>query len=190
MELLIPRSWTLISNRNSCLNQMYFCSLLKATILIFIEWLRCWPGQIAWAYLGWTQSPAKSRKLGKEEEWIRSEAAARKFGVFKRRKGAKRCQIRLFPPVSIEIILSLVNLLFLSYRMFPLALNTSILLLQTAAISTQGLTINLDQFGSLARTSVRLLGLNIAFMGGTHYGLAASLYETIQVKEDLKRVQN
>ena len=34
------------------------------------------------------------------------------------------------------------------------------------------------QFAYLSRTAVRLLSLNISFLGGVHYGLAASTYET------------
>ena len=33
-------------------------------------------------------------------------------------------------------------------------------------------------YASVARTCLRLLALNISFMGGVHYGLAAANYET------------
>ena len=45
------------------------------------------------------------------------------------------------------------------------------------------------QFAYLARTSVRLLALNIAFIGGIHYGLGASTYDTIYEEDELKRVK-
>ena len=45
------------------------------------------------------------------------------------------------------------------------------------------------QFGYLARSAIRLLSLNVAFMGGIHYGFAAAAYETATSDEELKRVK-
>jgi hypothetical protein len=45
------------------------------------------------------------------------------------------------------------------------------------------------QFAYLARSSLRLLALNISFMGGIHYGLGAALYETADTPEELLRVK-
>ena len=45
------------------------------------------------------------------------------------------------------------------------------------------------QFVYLARTAVRLLSLNISFLGGIHYGLAASTYETAITEEEERRVK-
>ena len=36
---------------------------------------------------------------------------------------------------------------------------------------------------------MRLLSLNVAFMGGVHYGLAAATYETATTDEELKRIK-
>ena len=44
-------------------------------------------------------------------------------------------------------------------------------------------------FVYLARTAVRLLSLNISFLGGIHYGLAASTYETAVTEEEVRRVK-
>ena len=39
-------------------------------------------------------------------------------------------------------------------------------------------------FAFLARSAVRLLTLNISFLGGIHYGLAACTYETAVSEEE------
>jgi len=44
-------------------------------------------------------------------------------------------------------------------------------------------------FASLARTCVRLLALNISFIGGIHYGLAAATYETAVTDEELRSIK-
>ena len=44
-------------------------------------------------------------------------------------------------------------------------------------------------YAFLARTAVRLLTLNISFLGGIHYGLAACTYETAVTEEELRRIQ-
>jgi hypothetical protein len=41
------------------------------------------------------------------------------------------------------------------------------------------------QFAYIARSSVRLLALNISFHGGIHYGLGAALYETTNDPKEL-----
>ena len=45
------------------------------------------------------------------------------------------------------------------------------------------------QFAYLARSAIRLLGLNVAFMGGVHYGFAAAAYETATSDEEIKRIK-
>ena len=45
------------------------------------------------------------------------------------------------------------------------------------------------QFAYLARSAVRLLSLNIAFIGGIHYGLASAIYETAINEEELKAIR-
>ena len=45
-----------------------------------------------------------------------------------------------------------------------------------------------EHFAFLARTAVRLLTLNISFLGGIHYGLAACTYETARNDEELRRI--
>lgn len=43
---------------------------------------------------------------------------------------------------------------------------------------------NPDTFAYFARTAIRLLSLNIAFMGGIHYGFAAATWETAISEEE------
>ena len=45
------------------------------------------------------------------------------------------------------------------------------------------------QYAYLGRTAVRLLSLNISFLGGIHYGLAAATYETAVTEEEERRVK-
>ena len=40
-----------------------------------------------------------------------------------------------------------------------------------------------------ARSALRLLSLNIAFMGGIHYGLGSATYETAITEEELSRIK-
>jgi len=58
----------------------------------------------------------------------------------------------------------------------PLLFSTAYLSLLTPMVSA-GL-IDPYAFATVARTCVRLLALNISFVGGVHYGLAAANYET------------
>ena len=44
-------------------------------------------------------------------------------------------------------------------------------------------------FAYMVRSSMRLLSLNIGFMGGIHYGFAAAVYETCNTEEEKKRCQ-
>lgn len=44
-------------------------------------------------------------------------------------------------------------------------------------------------YAFLARSSLRLLSLNMAFFGGVHYGLAAATYETAVTEEEIKRIK-
>jgi len=48
---------------------------------------------------------------------------------------------------------------------------------------------NPESFAYFARTAVRLLSLNIAFMGGIHYGFAAATYETAITPEEKARIK-
>ena len=41
-------------------------------------------------------------------------------------------------------------------------------------------------FAYVARSSLRLLSLNVAFFGGIHYGLGSAFYDTVYTEEDLK----
>ena len=45
------------------------------------------------------------------------------------------------------------------------------------------------QFAYLARSSIRLLSLNSAFIGGVHYGLGAATYDTSLSDQDLKNIK-
>jgi len=44
-------------------------------------------------------------------------------------------------------------------------------------------------FAYLCRTCIRLLALNTSFIGGIHYGIAASIYETAADEEELKHIR-
>ena len=44
-------------------------------------------------------------------------------------------------------------------------------------------------YAMLARSSLRLLSLNLAFYGGIHYGLGSATYETAITEEDLNRIK-
>ena len=46
--------------------------------------------------------------------------------------------------------------------------------------------VNPDNFKYMARAALRLLSLNIAFIGGIHYGLGAAMYEIAMNEKDLK----
>jgi hypothetical protein len=70
----------------------------------------------------------------------------------------------------------------------PLIAVTSYLCL-LAPMAANPVMVDPVQFAYLARSSVRLLGLNIAFIGGIHYGLAAANYETTTSDEELKKVK-
>lgn len=49
--------------------------------------------------------------------------------------------------------------------------------------------IDPDTFAAVARSSIRLLSLNIAFSGGVHFGFGAAQYESAVTDEELKRVK-
>ena len=40
-------------------------------------------------------------------------------------------------------------------------------------------------FAYMCRSTIRLLSLNISFLGGIHYGFAAAIYETCNSSEEL-----
>ena len=69
----------------------------------------------------------------------------------------------------------------------PLFMSTGYLGLMTPmALNAQ--LVNADTFGYVARTCVRLLGLNISFFGGVHYGLATAAYDTARTDEERKAI--
>lgn len=70
----------------------------------------------------------------------------------------------------------------------PLIALTSYLCM-LAPIATQAALIDPQSFAYLARTSVRLLGLNVAFIGGIHFGLGACVYDTILDEQEKKKVK-
>jgi hypothetical protein len=47
-----------------------------------------------------------------------------------------------------------------------------------APMATNPAFVDPAMFAFLARSSLRLLALNISFMGGIHYGLASAFYDT------------
>ena len=46
--------------------------------------------------------------------------------------------------------------------------------------------VNPANFQYMTRAALRLLSLNMAFMGGIHYGLGAAMYEIAMSEKDLK----
>ena len=44
-------------------------------------------------------------------------------------------------------------------------------------------------YAYVARSALRLLSLNIGFLGGIHYGLASATYETAITEEELSRIK-
>ena len=59
----------------------------------------------------------------------------------------------------------------------PLAFVTAYLAM-LAPMASNPVFVDPVQFAYLARSAIRLLSLNIAFIGGIHYGLASATYET------------
>jgi hypothetical protein len=45
-----------------------------------------------------------------------------------------------------------------------------------------------NEFATLARTCIRLLSLNLSFIGGIHYGLASAQWDTARNAEEEKKV--
>ena len=58
----------------------------------------------------------------------------------------------------------------------PLVLTTGYLALM-APLAANAAVVDPNQFGYIARTSLRLLSLNISFFGGIHYGFGAAQYD-------------
>jgi hypothetical protein len=63
----------------------------------------------------------------------------------------------------------------------PLVVYTGVLCMM-APLVAQGVYVDQAQFAYMARSAVRLLSLNISFLGGIHYGLGACNWE-IALKE-------
>lgn len=66
----------------------------------------------------------------------------------------------------------------------PLLFSTTYLAILAPLVSVG--QVEAQAFASVARTCVRLLALNISFMGGIHYGLAAANYETAVTDSELR----
>ena len=45
------------------------------------------------------------------------------------------------------------------------------------------------QFAFLARSAVRMLSLNLAFIGGVHYGLGAGMWEACREEDELRKTK-
>lgn len=69
----------------------------------------------------------------------------------------------------------------------PLVVSTAYLCL-LAPMAANPLFVDPASFAYLARTSVRLLALNVAFHGGIHYGLGAANYELAIEDEERRRI--
>lgn len=68
----------------------------------------------------------------------------------------------------------------------PLLLTTGYLAMMAPMVSAGTGVVDPAQFAYLARTCMRILALNISFMGGIHYGLASATYETAVTDEELR----
>ncbi len=69
----------------------------------------------------------------------------------------------------------------------PLVATTAYLCM-LAPMAANPLFVDPASFAYLARTSVRLLTLNIAFHGGIHYGLGAASYEMAFDEDEKRRI--
>ena len=69
----------------------------------------------------------------------------------------------------------------------PLFMSTGYLGVMTP-MALNGQLVSPDTFGYVARTCVRLLGLNISFFGGVHYGLASAAYDTARTPEERRAI--
>lgn len=72
---------------------------------------------------------------------------------------------------------------------FPLLCSTAYLGMLAPMVSAGGGLIEPSSFATLARTCVRLLALNISFLGGVHYGLASATYETAVHDDELRAIK-
>ena len=68
---------------------------------------------------------------------------------------------------------------------FPLAFLT-LNLLAFAPFAANPELINPEYFQYMARAALRLLSLNLAFIGGVHYGLGAAMYEIAIDEKDFQ----
>ena len=73
----------------------------------------------------------------------------------------------------------------MSAPLFSLTLYLAML----APMSGNPALVDPQQFAYLSRSAVRLLSLNISFLGGIHYGLAAATYETAITADEQRRVK-
>eukprot|EP00347_Sterkiella_histriomuscorum_P002938 403366214 len=70
---------------------------------------------------------------------------------------------------------------------FPLLCTTTYLGMLIPAMSMG--QIDPANFAFVARTCVRLLALNISFIGGIHYGLAAATYDTAVTEDEIRAIK-
>jgi hypothetical protein len=71
---------------------------------------------------------------------------------------------------------------------FPLIACTAYLGILAPMITAGTGFVDPAQFAYLARTCLRILALNISFMGGIHYGLASATYETAVSDEEHRHI--
>lgn len=69
---------------------------------------------------------------------------------------------------------------------FPLFACTSYLAL-LSPIAANTAVVDPITFAATARSCVRLLSLNLAFLGGVHYGLGSATYDTARTEEEQKK---
>ena len=70
---------------------------------------------------------------------------------------------------------------------FPLFFSTGYLAMMAPLVS--GGLVDPASFAYTARTCVRLLALNLSFIGGIHYGFASATYETATTDSELKNIK-
>lgn len=58
-----------------------------------------------------------------------------------------------------------------------------------APLAANATLVDPAHFGFVARSCLRMLSLNIAFLGGTHYGLGAAVYDTAKSEEEKKQIE-
>lgn len=58
-----------------------------------------------------------------------------------------------------------------------------------APMAANAALVDPQHFAFVARSCLRMLSLNLAFLGGIHYGLGAAVYDTARSAEEKKQIE-